>query len=80
MASTVNSETITVGEAANILNVSRPYLEQLLKEGKIAYHQLGKHRRLRIEDVVRYREYRQKIASDALQNLADQAQELNMGY
>lgn len=80
MSSAADSETVSIQDAANILNVSRPYLEHLLKEGKIAYHQVGSRHRMRIEDVFRYREGRQKIASNALQILVDQAQKLNMGY
>lgn len=71
---------VTTQEAAMFLNVSRPYLVRLLEEGKIAYHKVGTHRRIRFEDVVRYKEDRQKVSQDALQKLADQAQELNMGY
>lgn len=71
---------VTTQQAAMFLNVSRPYLVRLLEEGKIAYHKVGTHRRIRYADVVRYKEDRQKISQDALQRLADQAQELNMGY
>lgn len=71
---------ITTQEAAMYLNVSRPYLVRLLEEGKIAYHKVGTHRRIRFADVVQYKEDRQKTSQDALQKLADQAQELNMGY
>ena len=71
---------VTTQEAAMFLNVSRPYLVRLLEEGKIAYHKGGTHRRIRFADVLQYKEDRQKISQDALQKLADQAQELNMGY
>lgn len=71
---------VTTQEAAMFLNVSRPYLVRLLEEGKIAYHKVGTHRRIRFADVLQYKEDRQKISQDALQKLADQAQELNLGY
>ncbi|RJF99438.1 helix-turn-helix domain-containing protein [Noviherbaspirillum saxi] len=71
---------VTTQEAAMFLNVSRPYLVRLLEEGKIPFHKVGTHRRIRFEDVVQYKEDRQKISKDALQKLADQAQELGMGY
>lgn len=71
---------VTTQEAAMFLNVSRPYLVRLLEEGKIAYHKVGTHRRIRFTDVMQYKEDRQKLSQDALQKLADQAQELNMGY
>ncbi len=71
---------ITTQEAAMFLNVSRPFLVRLLEEGKIPFHKVGTHRRMRFEDIVKYKEGRQKISKDALQKLADQAQELGMGY
>ncbi len=71
---------ITTQEAALFLNVSRPYLVRLLEEGKIPFHKVGTHRRVRFEDVVKYKEGRQKISQDALQKLAEQAQELGMDY
>lgn len=74
------STELTTQEAAMILNVSRPYLIKLLTEGKIPFHKLGKHRRICQEDVLKYKAERQKLSLDALQALADQAQELDMGY
>lgn len=71
---------ITTQEAAMFLNVSRPYFVGLLETGKIPFHKVGTHRRVRFEDVVRYKEERQKMSEEALQKLADQAQELGMGY
>lgn len=71
---------VTTQEAAMLLNVSRPYLVSLLEAGKIPFHKVGSHRRIRFEEVIRYKEARQKTSEDALQRLADQAQELNMGY
>jgi excisionase family DNA binding protein len=71
---------VTTQEAAMFLNVSRPFLVRLLEEGKIRYHKVGTHRRIRFEDVVEYKENRRKISQDALQKLTDQAQELGMGY
>ena len=49
-----NAELTTV-QAAEILNVSRPFLIQLLEEDKIAYHKVGQHRRIRMEDVIAYK-------------------------
>lgn len=71
---------ITTQQAALFLNISRPYLVRLLEDGKIAYHKVGTHRRIRFEDVVQYKEGRQRRSSDALQQLVDQAQELGLGY
>lgn len=71
---------VTTQEAAMFLNVSRPYLVRLLDEGKIPFHKVGTHRRIRFEDVVAYKDARQGLAQSALQELVDQAQELDMGY
>ena len=67
-------------QAALFLNVSRPYFTRLLEDGKIAYRKVGTHPRIRFEDVVQYKEARQKRSSEALQQLVDQAQELGLGY
>ena len=71
---------VTTQEAAMFLNVSRPYLVRLLDEGNMPFHKVGTHRRIKFEDVVAYRDRRHQASHDALQELADQAQELNMGY
>jgi excisionase family DNA binding protein len=71
---------VSTQEAAMFLNVSRPYLIRMLDEGKIPYHKVGTHRRIKFEDVVTYRDQRNKASHAALQELADQAQELDMGY
>ena len=71
---------LTTVQAADILHVSRPFLIKLLDEGQIPYRRVGKHRRIRMEDVMNY-----KLASDlereaALDRLVQDAQEQNMGY
>jgi excisionase family DNA binding protein len=71
---------ISTQEAAMFLNVSRPYLVRMLEEGKIPHHKVGTHRRIRFDDVVAYKERRKKASHDALQELVDQAQELDLGY
>lgn len=74
------SMEVTTQEAAMILNVSRPYLIKLLTEKRIPFHKLGKHRRIRLEDILKYKEERRETSLNALQALADQAQELGMEY
>lgn len=71
---------VSTQEAAMFLNVSRPYLIKMLDEKKIPYHKVGTHRRIKFEDVVTYRDNRKKSSHAALQELVDQAQELDMGY
>ncbi|WP_260291942.1 helix-turn-helix domain-containing protein [Sedimenticola hydrogenitrophicus] len=71
---------LTTQEAANILNVSRPYLIKLLDEGKIPYHKVNKHRRIRFEALMEYKCQQDTESAAALDELARQAQELDMGY
>jgi excisionase family DNA binding protein len=71
---------VTTQEAAMFLNVSRPYLVRLLEEGRMPFHKVGTHRRVRFDDLVSYMEERRKVSDEALQQLVDQAQELGLGY
>jgi excisionase family DNA binding protein len=47
---------VTTQAAAEILGCSRPHLVKLLEEGKIAFTKVGKHRRIKFDDIVNYRE------------------------
>lgn len=66
---------LTTQQAANILNVSRQYLVRLLDGGQIPYRKLGKHRRLRIEDVLTYKESRDLARREGLRELSRLSQE-----
>jgi len=46
---------VTTQSAAEMLGCSRPYLVKLLEEGKIAFTKVGKHRRIKFEDVIKYK-------------------------
>ncbi|WP_394826726.1 helix-turn-helix domain-containing protein [Pendulispora albinea] len=70
---------LTTQHAANLLNVSRQYLVRLLEEGKIPYTKTGKHRRLRIEDVLAYKRQRAKERRAKLKELTALTEELG-GY
>lgn len=71
---------LTTQEAADLLNVSRPYLVKLLEDGALPFHKTGKHRRVRFADVMRYKAEREQESADAMAELAQQAQELQLGY
>lgn len=59
---------VTTQKAAEILGCSRPHLVKLLEDGKIAFVKVGKHRRIRFEDVMRYKE---KMKQEQKQHLID---------
>jgi excisionase family DNA binding protein len=71
---------LTTQEAAELLNVSRPYLIKLLNQGKIPHRKVGKHRRIRFQDLKEYKDRSEEISRRARSDLAAQAQELNLGY
>jgi excisionase family DNA binding protein len=72
-------EGLTTSEAAALLDGSRPHLLALLEEGTIPFRKVGTHRRGQHEDVLEYARRQRKEAEAAMQNLADQAQELEFG-
>lgn len=71
---------LTTQEAANILNVSRPYLVQLLETGKISFTKVGTHRRILYKDLMAYKLKCEQESDKLLDELTRQAQELDMGY
>ncbi len=71
---------LTTQQAAELLSASRQHVVKLLTEGKIPYEKVGTHRRIRIEDLIAYRQRRQGTREDALRRLSEQAERLNLEY
>ena len=66
---------LTTQQAADILNVSRPFLVKLLDEGAIPYRTVGSHRRIRFKDLIIYREQRKVKRRQGLKELTQFLQE-----
>ncbi len=59
---------VTTQSAAEILGCSRPHLVKLLEDGKIPFTKIGKHRRIKFDDIIRYRK---QMKEQQKQNIID---------
>lgn len=69
---------LTTRQAAELLNVSRPFLIGLLESDQIPYEKVGTHRRVPIDEVLRFREERSRGRRQALRQLSEEADELGI--
>lgn len=71
---------MTTQQAADMLNVSRPYLINLLEKGELRFTRVGTHRRIQFKDLMAYKDKIKKQSSSAMDELVQIAQENNLGY
>jgi excisionase family DNA binding protein len=80
MAIIMSDTAVGTQEAADYLDVSRPYVVRLLEKGEIPFSKVGTHRRIKVGDLVSYQKKMKAKRRKQLSFLAQQAQELNLGY
>ncbi len=71
------SRKLTTQEAANLLNVSRPYLIKLIEQRVLGHEMVGTHRRLALADVLAYKSARSERRHAALKEMQDIAEDLD---
>ena len=69
-------QMLTTQQAADLLDVSRPYLIKLIEKGDIAHSMVGRHRRVKAEDVLAYKSARDKARAEALDELISDSKDL----
>ena len=60
---------LSTQEAAEILNVSRPYLYTVLEKEEIPYTMVGTHRRIQVQDLMEYKRKRDSLRRQAIDEL-----------
>lgn len=69
---------LTTVQAAELLNVSRPYVIKQIEAGVIPHHMVGTHRRLKLVDVLAYRDRLEAQADEALDAMTAEAEDLGL--
>lgn len=69
---------LTTQQAADLLNVSRPFLIKQLEKGDLEYRKVGTHRRIRLEDMLVYRNQRDAERRRLLDEITSESQALGL--
>ena len=72
------NQYLTTQQAADYLDVSRPFVVRLLEAGKLPFKTVGRHRRVLFSELKHYEEKQQQIALQKLKKLSEESQLLNL--
>jgi len=67
---------LTTQEAADLINVSRPFLIKKIEAGEIPHHKVGRHRRVRFTDLMEYKKNIDAARNKVLDELVEDSQRL----
>ena len=73
-------QDLTSQDAADLMNISRPFLISLLQKGELPFHKVGSHRRIPLAAVLAFKAKADEAREKALDLLAAQSQEHKLGY
>jgi excisionase family DNA binding protein len=73
-------QELTTVEAANFLNVSRPFLIKEIDAGRLPHRMVGSHRRIALDDLLTYANKMRAQQASALDRMAENARELGLDY
>lgn len=74
------AQEFTTVEAANFLNVSRPFVIKEMEAGRLPHRKVGSHRRIVLEDLMGYAQNMRTQQAGALDRMASNARELGLDY
>ena len=73
-------QEFTTVEAANFLNVSRPFVIKEIESGRLPHRKVGSHRRIAFDDLMAYAQKMREQQASALERMADNAREVGLEY
>jgi excisionase family DNA binding protein len=69
---------LTTQQAADYLDVSRPFIVRLMEASKLPHKKVGRHRRVLFSELKNYEEKQQQAVMEKLKKLTEESQLLNL--